>query len=66
MPTVTCPVCGNTVFALPAGPAVEIKGGFDIARCKRLGPVAEGEIEDALECEEMEKAVEAALPALRS
>ena len=61
MPGIACPLCGNEVFAVATGSVVEIKGKFDAARCRLLVDHGQDEVDDALECEAMEKAVAAVL-----
>jgi len=66
MEKVQCPTCGNTVFLVPSGATVEVRGRLDVARCIRLQQfVAAGdEVSDPLECEDMEASVDAAMAGL--
>lgn len=66
MEKVVCPACGNAVFLQPSGTTVEVRGRLDLARCSGLQHrSADGdEIDDPLECEDMEAAVDAAMAML--
>jgi hypothetical protein len=63
MPKVTCPICGSVAIAVPAATTIEIRGATEVARCERLRPLIEAgaAIDDLMECEVLERAVERAL-----
>ena len=66
MEKVECPTCGNTAFLVPRGSTVEVRGRLDLARCARLQHLsaADAGVDDPLECEDMEAAVDGAMVAL--
>lgn len=66
MEKVECPTCGNSVFLVPSGATVEVRGRLDVGRCARLQNHSPGgdEIDDPLECADMEAALDTAMGAV--
>ena len=62
MPKIVCPRCGASVFAVRQGHTVELRGSSGIDACPVLAHSDDDvEIDDLLECPDMEKAVEGSL-----
>ena len=63
MAKVICPRCGASVFAVHALKTVGIKGFQDLERCPTLRAFRDAgeDVNDPLECETMEVAVDAAV-----
>ncbi len=65
MPKIVCPRCGASVFAVSQRYTVELRGSSGIAACPVLAPLGEdAEIDDVLECPDMERAVDATISKL--
>ena len=66
MPTIKCPTCSASVFAVVRDHAIEIKGGADIQGCIHLSAEEnkQTQINDILQCGEMEAAVDKAVESL--
>ncbi len=62
MPKIVCPRCGASVFAVRQGHTVELRGGSGINACPVLADLGDdADVDDVLECPDMEKAVEGSL-----